>query len=592
MSDQQPPRVYDVFITYRRIGGFELARLIYEDLRQRGYSPFMDIEDLRSGPFNTALYQRIEEANDVVVVLSAGALDPREGEDWLHLEVAHAFVSNKSVVPVLTRDFDWPAQLSDDIAELRYQQGVPPSGADYFDASLDRLARLLHPPARSHSKLFRRLPDWLKGRRPLLRISISISVGILGLLLVLPLVHRSAYHSLDRRHQTTSVNENAPGGPRAGSSDSAIERLLDEARRGDKDAQYRLALAYEAGDGLVRSDVQALKWLQRAAKNGHVEAQYELSKRYDAGKGLAADAQQAAAWLRKAAEAGSADAQLDLAIQYARGKKDPGEAERWYRSAAEQGNVYAQYKLGRGYASGWLLRPNDREAVRWFEKAADQGYGWAQSDLGLMYEKGRGVEQSDARAVEWYRKAAEQGISIAQYKLGLMYEAGKGVPKSDAEAVGWYRKAAEQGYEPAKRKLPGTEPTNVEFTEKGVSKPALSPEILKRYKIDIYFDEDSDRDSEAAGHIKENLVRREIGQEVVLVPRTAGFSAVGNPVAYEVRYDSDSEREAASALAAILNEADSSLRLHAIGTELQNKTPNTLSIFLFSEVGKGGPSDE
>jgi chaperonin GroEL len=158
MSVQQPPPVYDVFISYRRIGGFELARLIYEDLRRRGYNPFMDIEDLRSGPFNTALYQRIEEVNDIVVVLSAGALDPREGEDWLRLEVAHSFSSKKSVVPVLTRDFDWPAQLPEDIAPLRHQNGVPPSGADYFTASLDRLAKLLHPPVGSHPKPFTEKP--------------------------------------------------------------------------------------------------------------------------------------------------------------------------------------------------------------------------------------------------------------------------------------------------------------------------------------------------------------------------------------------------------------------------------------------------
>jgi hypothetical protein len=203
-----------VFITYRRVGGFELARLIYEDLQRRGYHPFMDIEDLRSGPFNAALYQRIEEVNDVVVVLSAGALDSREGEDWLRLEVAHAFKNGKNVVPVFTRDFVWPPQLPADIAALRHQNGVPPSGVDYFSASLDRLARLLHPAAdsgrdslgptvprvRSRSTSSKETRSWRRYR--------GLAVAAIGLVVVLPgiWVYRSRLAPTSRPDRATPVS--------------------------------------------------------------------------------------------------------------------------------------------------------------------------------------------------------------------------------------------------------------------------------------------------------------------------------------------------------------------------------------------------
>lgn len=33
---------YDIFISYRRDGGFDLAQVIYEKLSKRGYRVFMD----------------------------------------------------------------------------------------------------------------------------------------------------------------------------------------------------------------------------------------------------------------------------------------------------------------------------------------------------------------------------------------------------------------------------------------------------------------------------------------------------------------------------------------------------------------------
>ena len=60
---------YDIFISYRRTGGFESANLIAEKLRGMGYSVFFDVESLRSGEFNKQLYNVIEQCKDFVVVL-------------------------------------------------------------------------------------------------------------------------------------------------------------------------------------------------------------------------------------------------------------------------------------------------------------------------------------------------------------------------------------------------------------------------------------------------------------------------------------------------------------------------------------------
>ena len=116
-----------VFISYRRDTGAELARNIRDALRRRRFGVFMDVEDLRSGPFNTALFEQIEAATDVVVALTPGSLDRcfDNSNDWLRLELGHALKHQKNVVPVLHRGFQWPDRsLPDDIAALTKQSGL------------------------------------------------------------------------------------------------------------------------------------------------------------------------------------------------------------------------------------------------------------------------------------------------------------------------------------------------------------------------------------------------------------------------------------------------------------------------------------
>ena len=58
---------YDIFISYRRSDGFATAQLIYDRLEQRGYRVSFDMETLRSGNFNTQLYERIEKPTGCAV---------------------------------------------------------------------------------------------------------------------------------------------------------------------------------------------------------------------------------------------------------------------------------------------------------------------------------------------------------------------------------------------------------------------------------------------------------------------------------------------------------------------------------------------
>ena len=135
---------YDIFLSYRRDGGAETAKHLCDSLAARGYSVFLDVESLRSGPFNEALYRVIERAKDFLLILPEGGLDRCVNEDdWVRLEIEHARACGKNIVPVMLRGFSFPAALPESIDFIRYQNGPTAAEMEYYDAFVDRLEEFL-----------------------------------------------------------------------------------------------------------------------------------------------------------------------------------------------------------------------------------------------------------------------------------------------------------------------------------------------------------------------------------------------------------------------------------------------------------------
>ena len=51
---------FDIFISYRREGGFEVAKLIKDLLTRDGYSVSFDMDNLLNGDFNKELCSRVK----------------------------------------------------------------------------------------------------------------------------------------------------------------------------------------------------------------------------------------------------------------------------------------------------------------------------------------------------------------------------------------------------------------------------------------------------------------------------------------------------------------------------------------------------
>lgn len=143
----------DVFISYRREGGYTMARLIYECLRNIGLSVFLDLEELRSGQFNEKLYEEIEKCKNFILILPPNSLDRCNSEsDWLRLEIEYAIKQHKNIIPIMMVGFEFPSQLPPSLQVLPFFNGVRAS-REYFDATIKKIISMLHGIELDESKL-------------------------------------------------------------------------------------------------------------------------------------------------------------------------------------------------------------------------------------------------------------------------------------------------------------------------------------------------------------------------------------------------------------------------------------------------------
>lgn len=135
---------YDIFISYRRAGGEALAFLLSDRLSQLGYRVFYDVESLRSGKFNEKIYEVIKNCKDVLLILSPNALNRcKHDDDWVRREILLSLEYEKNIIPVKMRQFKWPTDLPEDIADIAKYNEVNCDMA-YFDSALGRIISMLY----------------------------------------------------------------------------------------------------------------------------------------------------------------------------------------------------------------------------------------------------------------------------------------------------------------------------------------------------------------------------------------------------------------------------------------------------------------
>ena len=96
-----PNEKYDIFISYRREGGADKARVLKTELEKRGFSVFLDFDELKDGYFDERITNAISSTPIFMILLSQNALD-RCGEDgdWVCKEIEYAIKTNRHIIPI------------------------------------------------------------------------------------------------------------------------------------------------------------------------------------------------------------------------------------------------------------------------------------------------------------------------------------------------------------------------------------------------------------------------------------------------------------------------------------------------------------
>ncbi len=166
---------------------------------------------------------------------------------------------------------------------------------------------------------------------------------------------------------------------------ATFHQTLALAETGNADAQAKVGYMYSKGQGVLRNDAEALRWLRRSADQGNAKGEEELGYVYSHGLGI---------------------------------QQDYGMAFFWYRLAANQGFPKAENNLGLLYLEGTGTQKDYNEAVKWLGKAGSQGFAPAKYNLGRMYTLGEGVQSDHSTAVRLYCSAAAQGDTNALILVG------------------------------------------------------------------------------------------------------------------------------------------------------------------------------
>ncbi|MCW5557520.1 MAG: CHASE2 domain-containing protein [Verrucomicrobiae bacterium] len=147
----RPDVHYHAFLSYRRESGAQTARLIYNELRQRGYRVFLDVEELGSQRFDERLLREVRRTPAFILILDPGALDRCVSDrDWVRKEVALALSLDKNVIPLALSGFNFPSPetLPADLARLPAYNTVRYSH-EFFSATINKLIEFMgHPQQR------------------------------------------------------------------------------------------------------------------------------------------------------------------------------------------------------------------------------------------------------------------------------------------------------------------------------------------------------------------------------------------------------------------------------------------------------------
>ncbi len=209
-----------------------------------------------------------------------------------------------------------------------------------------------------------------------------------------------------------------------GDFEAALEKLNRLAEFGDHQAEYRLGVLYDNGEGVSLDYERAAELYEVSAFKGNALALTNLARLYYLGRGVEQDLERAAELYLAAARNGVQLAQRSYAGMLFRGEgleQNTEQAINWFLQAARQGDT----------ESGEFL-------INLFQQEVDAGSTEALRMLAALYLEGAGVGADIGRGLEYLDRAASQGSERAQRLLVMIYTEGRYGVEADPVAAARY----------------------------------------------------------------------------------------------------------------------------------------------------------
>lgn len=144
---------YDIFISYRRSGGEDKARLVNKKLKEMGYKVFFDHDAALRGQFETVIKTAIENSKVVLLVLSSRCFDRcADSDDFVRKEIEHAQGNGINIIPLFPKgdigeyeELFSGKNLPQSIASLQKQECATVDFHENFEATCEFQIRKVLP---------------------------------------------------------------------------------------------------------------------------------------------------------------------------------------------------------------------------------------------------------------------------------------------------------------------------------------------------------------------------------------------------------------------------------------------------------------
>jgi TPR repeat protein len=187
---------------------------------------------------------------------------------------------------------------------------------------------------------------------------------------------------------------------------------------------------------LIAADKISMETLRSRAEGGDPKAQLDLAIRYRDGKGIVKDDVEAMKWGHRAADRGNADAMDFVGSAYLRGvsvERNPVIAFGYFKAAAGKSSQ-AGFNLGQCYFGAQGTEQDIPKALEFWKMAAKAGHGRTAACAAMAYFSGEGIAPDPVQARRLAERAAELADPSGFVVLGEMqFQSGE----LDAAKASW-----------------------------------------------------------------------------------------------------------------------------------------------------------